>query len=112
MLKTEFKLNEERILRDGKYAPERIYRSVDNAFAKFNLPKTTLEDGTVRYTGTGNPRDYGAFGRLIISLTEKEWFIPFVDKWLWFNSDDGINENDFSIEDVLYHFTQKRSVLE
>ncbi len=37
MLKTEFKLNEERIIADGKYEPERIYRSVDNAFAKCNL---------------------------------------------------------------------------
>lgn len=109
MLKTEIKLNETRIIEDGKYKLESILKSLDHAFAKFNLPKTVLEDGTIRYTGTGNPRDYGAFGHLIMTLQEQEWFIPYVDSWIWFNSDDGRDENDFSMEDVLFAFTDRRS---
>lgn len=81
MLKTEFKLNEERIIADGKYEPERIYRSVDKAFAKLNLVKTTLDDGTFRFSGTGHRDDYAHFGLMINSLARKDWFAPYVDSW-------------------------------
>ena len=111
MLKTEFKLNEERIIADGKYEPERIYRSVDNAFAKCNLKKTLLEDGTIRFSGTGHPDDYAHFGLLITSLVRKDWFAPYVDNWLWFNSDRGRDENDFGVEDIL-EFYRNKGVLE
>ena len=111
MLKTEFKLNEERIIADGKYEPERIYRSVDNAFAKCNLKKSVLKDGTLRYSGTGNPNDFGCFGHLITSFAELDWFMPYVDEWFWFNSDDGRDENDFSVEDVLKFYKNEGNTL-
>ena len=107
MLKTEFKLNEERIIANGKYSPEQIYRSVDKAFANYNLPKTVLEDGTWRYSGTGNRNDYAHFGLLITSLAENDWFAPYVDTWLWFNSDSGRDESDFSIEDVIAFYREE-----
>ena len=31
--------------------------------------------------------------------------MDYVTKWVWYNSDDGENENDYTIEDVLYHYT-------
>ena len=107
MLKTEFKLNEERIIADGKYDPERIYKSVDNAFAKLNLVKTTLADGTLCFSGTGHRDDYAHFGLLITSLARKDWFAPYVDSWFWFNSDSGRDENDFSVEDVIEFYREE-----
>ena len=50
-------------------------------------------------------KNYGAFGNIITSLREKTWFMDYVTKWVWYNSDDGENENDYTIEDVLYHYT-------
>ena len=35
--------------------------------------------------------------------------MDYVTKWLWYNSDDGENEEDFSVEDVLFHYTRKES---
>lgn len=110
MLKTEIKLNENRIIADGKYEPERIFRSVDNAFFRFGFRKEVLDDGSVCYLGNGNPRDYGAFGATITSLKNQEWFMPYVDKWLWCNSDRGKTEDDFYVEDVL-EFYEKKGLL-
>ena len=55
-------------------------------------------------------KDYAVFGMLIYSLHNKNWFIPYVEKWLWYNSDDNEDVNDFNIEDLLYHYTKKESI--
>ena len=72
--------------------------------------KAQQPDGTLCFTGNGNPKDYGAFGCIITSLREKVWFMEYVTKWVWYNSDDGENEEDFAVEDVLYHYTKRLSV--
>ena len=48
-------------------------------------------------------------GRLITTLKDKEWFMAYLVKWLWYNSDDGENETDFIVEDVLYHYAHRES---
>ena len=109
MLKLEIKFGDAKIQANRKYAPETIYAAVDRAFAKYHFPKQTLPDGTVCYCGTGMARDYGTFGRIITTLKDKEWFMAYLVKWLWYNSDDGENETDFTVEDVLYHYTHRES---
>ena len=69
-----------------------------------------IEDGTIAYLGNGNPADYGTFGMLITGLKDKPWFMNYLDKWLWHNSDDGTDENDFSVEDILYRYTRRAGV--
>lgn len=109
MLKLEIKFNEAKMQADHKYAPEAIYAALDKAFDKYHFRKETLTDGTICYLGNGMPRDYGAFGRLITTLKDKEWFMTYLVKWLWYNSDDGENESDFAVEDVLYHYARRES---
>ena len=79
-------------------------------FSKYNFRKEILEDGTICYYGNGNTKDYGTFGKLITRLKEKYWFFPYLDKWLWYNSDDGDNEDDYAIEHILYHYTKRESI--
>ena len=110
MLKLEYRLNNGQIMKEAKYQPESIIGAVDKAFSKYDFRKETFKDGTICYYDNGLPSDYGVFGRLITTLKSKDWFLPYLDKWLWYNSDDGDNENDFTIEDVLYHYTKKESV--
>ena len=55
-------------------------------------------------------RSYGAFGGIIPRLKEKDWFMDYVIKWMWYNSDDGADEEDYSVEDVLYFYTKRDSV--
>lgn len=110
MLKLEIKMDEAKIIQENRHTVEGINKALDDGFQHFGLTKTTYEDGTMCYCGTGNPEDYGAFGHMITSLHERRWFMDYVTKWIWYNSDDGIDEDDFSVEDVLYHYTRRKSV--
>lgn len=109
MLKLEMKFNDAQITAENKYTPAGIRAAVDKAFAKYQFRREELADGTVCYYGNGRTTDYGIFGRLITSLKDKDWCLPYLDKWLWYNSDDGDDENDFTVEDVLYHYTRRES---
>lgn len=110
MLKLEIKLDEGKIAKDCNYTKDSIYKALEQTFSNYQLLKRQESDGTICFYGSGNPRDYGAFGRIITSLKEKPWFMDYVIKWIWYNSDDGENEDDFSVEDVLFHYTQRMSV--
>lgn len=109
MLKLEIKLDDDRITTEAKYSSDSIYSAIDKAFSKYQFKKEVQEDGTISYQGNGMPRDYGVFGRLITTLKDKEWFMAYLTKWLWYNSDDGESENDYSVEDILYHYTKRES---
>ena len=111
MLKLEIKIDDNKVEQEGKYSASNIYSAVDKVFMKYDFRKEILKDGTYCYYGNGRPKDYGIFGRIITTLKEKEWFMDYLLKWLWYNSDDGENEEDFAIEDVLYHYTKKESVV-
>lgn len=110
MLKLEIKMDENKILDEQKYKVESIYRTLEQAFSRYKLKSMQEPDGTLWFMGNGNPKDYGAFGCIITSLKDKAWFMDYVTKWVWYNSDDGENEDDFAVEDVLYHYTKKLSV--
>lgn len=84
--------------------------ALDKAFNKHQFRKEVLPDGTICYYGNDRPQDYGAFGCLITALKDKKWFMPYLDKWLWYNSDDSNDESDYAVEDVLYHYTNRESV--
>ncbi len=111
MLKLEIKLNEQKIQSEGKYKLASIYDTLDTLFARYEIRKEVLPDGTISYYGSGKPKDFGSFGANILRLKKQSWFMDYVEKWLWFNSDNGRSEDDFSMEDVLYHYTKKASVM-
>ena len=78
-------LNDAQMRAEHKYAPESIYAALDKSFTKYGFRRETLSDGTICYYGNGMPRDYGTFGRLITTLKDKEWFMAYLVKWLWYN---------------------------
>ena len=110
MLKLEIKLDEDKICAEGKYTPEALYQTLEKAFSSYQLDYIAAPDGTLFFVGRGRARDYGCFGKLITTLKAQPWFMEYVIRWLWYNSDDGADENDFVIEDVLEHYTSKVSV--
>ena len=111
MLKLEIKLDEEKIREEGRYTPDDLYHILIQAFAKQKIRSVLEPDGSISFVGGGHPRDYGCFGKLITSLKTQSWFMEYVIKWIWYNSDDGEDENDFAIEDVLKHYTGHVSVV-
>lgn len=103
MIRFEIKLNEELIREKGIYTPAEIYDAIDKVFAKCSFEKSVLQNGSISFSGTGAASDYGAFANLVLFLKDKEWFMPYLERWLWYNSDGGRTEDDFAVEDILQH---------
>ena len=110
MLKLEIKLVTISTDKECAATIDNIYLTLDRLFEKYCFKIHILDDGTHCYYGNGDPGDYGIFGRIITTLKNKVWFVDHACKWLWYNSDDSDNEDDYSVEDVLYHYTKRKSV--
>ena len=110
MLKLELRMDKERIVEVGEYDPDKIMERIDNAFLRFGFRKEIFEDGTICFLGNRQRDDFAHFASLILALKKTAWFMDYVDKWLWYNSDGQYDEECYNIEDVLYHYTKKRSM--
>jgi virulence-associated protein VapD len=97
MLKVEIKMNEDKIVKEKVYDLDNVYETLDTAFAQFNLPK--ISKGI--YTNGNSKYDYAHLWSVIWDLTEEKWFMDNVSDFIWYNSDIGENEADFSVEDIL-----------
>ena len=96
MFKMEIALDTQKIENEGVYEPSEITRQLDKLFAKMNIQK--LGEGL--YTGG----DFAGYGSAILFLKKQPWFMSYVDKWLWYNSDGSDREEDFTVEDVAAHY--------
>ncbi|MDR1292185.1 MAG: hypothetical protein LBJ91_02150 [Clostridiales Family XIII bacterium] len=96
MIKMQILMDEPKILREKRYDLSAIYKALDDFFVgHLHLIK---RDGGF-YVGRGSKNDFGNFGRAMWTLQKHPWFIDNVDTWLYFNSEDSDDPNDFVIED-------------
>lgn len=96
MIKMQIKMDEEKIRREGRYSMEKIYGTLDDFFVN-RLLLIKANDGF--YLGSGSPDDFANFGVAMTTLGKKSWFMSNVDTWLYFNSEDSEDPDDFVIED-------------
>ncbi|RBQ27623.1 hypothetical protein [Arcobacter sp. CECT 9188] len=80
-------MDEEKILREGKYTLEEIYKNIDD-LAKFSRMKKIDKYNYVSKNDT--PSDLGCFA--YSNLEEQDWFIDNVKEWLWLDKEDGIDD--------------------
>lgn len=96
MIKMQILMNNDKIIREKKYDLEKIYTKLDSLFIdRWKLLKG--ENGF--YFGKGSSHDFAHFGLAMMYLEDKDWFMDNVDTWLYFNSDDSDDPNDFVVED-------------
>jgi hypothetical protein len=96
MIKMQIKLNDNKIEQGGRYSLERIYAALDDYLvSQLHFEKS----GDGFYLGTGLPDDFGNFGLAMVTLGKKPWFMDNVETWLYFNSEDSDDPNDFAVED-------------
>ncbi|MDR2108348.1 MAG: hypothetical protein LBP28_02650 [Coriobacteriales bacterium] len=96
MIKMQIKMNEKKIERDGRYNLVNIYGAIDGYLVN-RLGLVKRSDGF--YLGTNAPEDFGNFGLAMVTLGKKDWFMDNVDTWLYFNSEDSDDPEDYAIED-------------
>jgi hypothetical protein len=96
MIKMQILMDEKKIQREGKYTLSKIYTTLDDFFVnRLYFHK----GGNGFYSGTGSPNDFANFGIAMTTLGKKRWFMDNVDSWLYFNSEDSEDPNDYVIED-------------
>lgn len=109
MIKVEIELDEQKIKDDGKYVPESILECMDDAFLRRNQKILEAEGFRRVYRDSGNTeKDFAILGGLVLDLVKKDWFGNNVSKIMWYNSDNGKNEDDFYVEDFLANIKKKK----
>lgn len=94
MLKCEIVFDRNKILFEKLYTPEKIQYYTDNLFLAYGLKKTTngffigSNDDTVKFMGA------------ILSLKRMDWFVSYVDKWIWYENDNDGDYGEFYTEDL------------
>jgi hypothetical protein len=96
MIKMQILMDEKKIQREGKYTLSKIYLTLDDFFV--NKLHFIKEDNGF-YSGTGSSNDFANFGIAMTTLGKKRWFMDNIDTWLYFNSEDSEDPNDYVIED-------------
>jgi hypothetical protein len=104
MIKMQILMNENKILNEKRYKLSALYKTLDD-FLVGRLHLKKGEDGF--YFGSGKKSDFGNFGRAMWILGKEKWFMDNVNTWLYFNSDDSDNPNDFVVEDFKEFCFQK-----
>lgn len=80
-------MDEEKILREGKYTLEEIYKNIDY-LAEFSRMKKI--DKFYYVSKNDTPSDLGCF--VWSNLEEQDWFIENVKEWLWFDKIEGVHD--------------------
>ena len=95
MMKMFVELDENKILKEGKYNLSKMNLFISSAFAKRNM---MLDSDGWYSNGT-----FASCGSLALILSSKDWFMTNVQKWLWYDDEDG------SVEDLKAHYSKKNN---
>ncbi len=96
MMKMLINLDENKIISEGKYDINKIHNYLSKSFEKRGMTK----DKDNWYIN-GN---FTTCGSLIITLSQKEWFMDNIIDWLWYDSSDS------SIEDLKAHYGKEKVI--
>lgn len=92
MFKMVIAFDEKRISATSDYTISELQDWLRQTMAAANIEQQS--PGT--FIGKGDKDDFSRFGSAIIMLKRKKWFLPFVEKWLWYT--------DTGVEDVAAHY--------
>lgn len=107
MLKLEIGFDEERILKDGKYDLDAMYKYLDKLFIHQGLQKDCTTNKSVFYKGTGKNTDMAAIFSCVFHLEKKDWFMEYVNLWLLYDNENTTDEENYEIEDILIQSRKK-----
>ncbi len=79
MISMEIVLDAEKI-KNGNFSYEDIENNIKIVFNKNGIYK---QDKNGKWLENGDKTDYARFIKVMYELIEKEWFVPFVKKWIW-----------------------------
>lgn len=75
MIKMQISLDEEKILRDGIYDLDNVWRMLDERFAEQNCVKEVQADGVIYKSNPREKDNFSVFGALCRFLNNAKWFV-------------------------------------
>ena len=97
MMKMLIQLDEERVIKDGKYKLEDMWRVIDAKFDKYDCVKEIQPDGSVLYTGNPKKDYYTCITLAYLTLKGQKWFAKYCKQWMWYDNDD---DEDLPYQDI------------
>ena len=88
MMKMLIQLDEERVVKDGKYKLEDMWRVIDAKFDKYDCVKEIQPDGSILYTGNPEKDYYTCMALANITLKKQKWFGKYCKKWIMLDNED------------------------
>ncbi|MDR2559917.1 MAG: hypothetical protein LBC86_10330 [Oscillospiraceae bacterium] len=113
MRKVEVALNENKIKSEGKYSLEAIYNALDESFIEYaSMQKQQQADGTIIYFAPKmiDENHYAKIWLAIDACAEEQWLVENALKYLYGDTYESDNPDDYSIEDILEEFEIGKSV--
>ena len=102
MYKMIIQLDSDKINSQSKYTEDTISKKLDEIFFKRGF--TLFLDGKRRnYCGSENENDFARMGIILNGLRKQTWFVENVSEWLLCNNEDGVDEMDFTEENLVEH---------
>lgn len=88
-------LDEEKIKKLDEYYPDDIYDEIEYKFSHYGIIRLKSEytgKGKLLVYGCGNDK-YGHFWFIVMNLLEKEWFKPYLVKYIYYSQSNYSNSN-------------------
>ena len=83
---TRIVLDEEKIIKEGKYDLNKLYQNIDEIAEYVGL----IKKNKYTYICQGNERDLASLAVFNFQkLIEKEWFTKNIKEWVWINKEEG-----------------------
>lgn len=94
---TRIVLDEEKIIKEGKYDLNKLYQNIDEIAEYVGL----IKKNKYTYICQGNEHDLASLAVFNFQkLIEKEWFTKNIKEWVWINKEEGD-------ENLIEHFKKE-----
>lgn len=100
MFKVEIELNRDKILKEQLYDYNYVKTTIDEAFKKFGIYGTDINETTAIYKGTGKNDAFGNYWCVIGAIERADWILSNLKKLLWYN-ESSINTSEHHVDDIL-----------
>lgn len=101
MMKMLIELDRDKILREQEYNLTEMEDCIERLFTDVGMHRDAdgfFVDG-----------DFISIGAIVWSLSDTQWFIENVKRWLWYESENEhpTDDSEFSIEDLVAHYCHR-----
>lgn len=107
MFKVEIELDRQKIINDGIYDYNKMKTALDEAFKKFGIYGTPINETTTIYEGTGQYDTFGNYWCVIGAIERADWILRNLKKLLWYN-ESSANASEHHIDDILAEIEQEK----